>query len=62
MAMASDVGIRIAVTVSHGDLEQRKRNAVRPWPSLFCDLTGMFFSLLRLLKRAGLYVSAPAEL
>ena len=26
------------------------------------SLTGMFFSLLRLLKRAGLYVSAPAEL
>jgi hypothetical protein len=63
-AMASDVGVRIAVTVivSHGDLGQRKRKAVRPWPSLFCDLTGMFFSLLRLLKRAGLYVSAPAEL
>ncbi len=63
-AIASDVGIRIAVTVivSHGDLGQRKRKAVRPWPSLFCDLTGMFFSMLRLLKRAGLYVLAPAEL
>jgi hypothetical protein len=63
-AMASDVGIRIAVTVivGHGDLGQRKRKAVRPWPSLFCDRTGMFFSLLRLLKGAGLNVSAPTEL